>query len=34
MHVNTVNTKIMEHNTFNGMHVDMVDTGFKLHFVS
>ena len=30
MQVNTVNTKSMEYNTFNGMHIDTVDTGFEL----
>ena len=34
MHVETVDTKIMKHNTFNGMHVDTVDTGFELQCVS
>ena len=34
MHVNTANTKSMEHSTFNGMQFNTVDTGFKLHFVS
>ena len=34
MNVETVDTKSMKHNTFNGMHADTVDTGFELQCVS
>ena len=30
----TVNKKIMKYNTFNGMYVDTVDTGFESQCVS